>query len=993
MKFRVLCDNDILFFLGAGILLSSIIIPLPAASSTIAPVIDQGATIYIGEEGLNLTHALNRAGGLDGTALDSTEPTNWTIGWWISDVAHSTSSSSRNIGTTYRSFTVTPDSFVGYTGSWYLEDPAHPRQALLDAGGHPYLVFKVNDPRLDIRIRDMDLDMDVTGKSTPQGDALGFRIDTNMYGALNEQFRSPIINSAEDGYIDIKVKNEAAYTYTELLDNLGTPHSLLRQNVSYTPWIWGDPENPAASSSWATGAENPGGGSAYPVGTYTVVAESRLNNMKANYRQGGADYTGKTVSQAYTITLVSDLFQIQLNKKTVARGDRIPMVITGRPKGIYYVWVNDTGAMTGGPGDQPPTILPASMVFQDPDAGPYDAIGGHEILGEGRKINEDVPPSTEKIPRNAYYAKVIPSSFAVFLEFRTSADTKPGTYVIRAENGVASDEVTVTVLPEVLPAATESADASRIITHPLVNPDVPAPVNADLKRISRGGTVFIGEDGLDISGAVGEARALAVPALPPRTVIGWGMPFYDITTCPALGTVDMAGRETAFFVSPAAFVGYTGTWYLIDPHTGMAAVDNTGSPIPVLTVADPSLGIRVWDTTTNTDVTGKTVPQGERLTFRIDTDMYPVFDSRYRPDITGTTPGSINVILRNKNGARYSYLYRNNEMPDPLSDLLVDNQPWFWGSQHATPSAGGSWDTGLLDRDRYYYYPAGTYTVCAESTLNRMKENYLQGGAFYTGKTISQCDTITVVAVLNAKIGVFRNGHGWFLDSSGNGAWSAADDTAYGFGMTGDIPVTGDWNHDGITEIGVFRNGHGWFLDSSGNGVWNAAEDTAYGFGMAGDVPVTGDWNHDGTTEIGVFRNGHGWFLDSSGNGVWNAAEDTAYGFGMAGDVPVTGDWNHDGTTEIGVFRNGHGWFLDSSGNGVWNAAEDTAYGFGMAGDVPVTGDWNHDGTTEIGVFRNGHGWFLDSSGNGAWGAGDTTYGFGTTGDVPVIGKWEVKER
>ena len=238
-------------------------------------------------------------------------------------------------------------------------------------------------------------------------------------------------------------------------------------------------------------------------------------------------------------------------------------------------------------------------------------------------------------------------------------------------------------------------------------------------------------------------------------------------------------------------------------------------------------------------------------------------------------------------------------------------------------------------------------------------------------------------------IGVFRNGHGWYLDHTWNGVWNAGGDTAYGFGMAGDVPVTGDWNNDGKTEIGVFRGGHGWYLDSSGNGVWNSGEDTAYGFGMAGDVPVTGDWNNDGKTEIGVFRGGHGWYLDSSGNGAWNSGEDTAYGFGMAGDVPVTGDWNNDGKTEIGVFRDGHGWYLDSSGNGVWNSGEDTAYGFGMPGDVPATGDWNNDGKTEIGVFRDGHGWYLDSSGNGVWNAGqDTAYGFGITGDLPVAGKW-----
>ena len=40
-----------------------------------------------------------------------------------------------------------------------------------------------------------------------------------------------------------------------------------------------------------------------PPGTYTVTAVSTLHNMRANYRNGGADYTGKTISAPYTITL------------------------------------------------------------------------------------------------------------------------------------------------------------------------------------------------------------------------------------------------------------------------------------------------------------------------------------------------------------------------------------------------------------------------------------------------------------------------------------------------------------------------------------------------------------------------------------------------------------------------------------------------------------------------------------------------------------------
>ncbi|MDX8551797.1 VWA domain-containing protein [Methanospirillum sp. J.3.6.1-F.2.7.3] len=259
----------------------------------------------------------------------------------------------------------------------------------------------------------------------------------------------------------------------------------------------------------------------------------------------------------------------------------------------------------------------------------------------------------------------------------------------------------------------------------------------------------------------------------------------------------------------------------------------------------------------------------------------------------------------------------------------------------------------------------GAWNVVVTNTDGHIGTKY--GGFSITGGTGSY------------NIGVFR-GSKWYLDSSGNGAWGAGDKT-HSFGLSNDVPVTGDWNGDGKRDIGVFR-GRTWYLDSSGNGAWGAGDKT-YTFGLSGDKPVTGDWNKDGKTDIGVFR-GNKWYLDSSGNGAWGVGDKT-YSFGLSGDIPVTGVWNKDGKTDIGVFR-GNKWYLDSSGNGAWGSGDKT-YTFGLAGDKPITGDWNKDGKTDIGVFR-GNKWYLDSSGNGAWGAGDKTYTFGLSGDTPVTGKW-----
>ncbi|MDX8551789.1 IPT/TIG domain-containing protein [Methanospirillum sp. J.3.6.1-F.2.7.3] len=255
------------------------------------------------------------------------------------------------------------------------------------------------------------------------------------------------------------------------------------------------------------------------------------------------------------------------------------------------------------------------------------------------------------------------------------------------------------------------------------------------------------------------------------------------------------------------------------------------------------------------------------------------------------------------------------------------------------------------------------------------------------GRTVTKVGGFTITTGTNPKysIGVFR-GNKWYLDYSGNGAWGTGDKTN-NFGLSGDKPVTGDWNKDGKTKIGVFR-GNKWYLDYNSNGVWNGpSTDRQYTFGLSGDKPVTGDWNKDGKTKVGVFR-GNKWYLDYNGNGAWNGpSTDRQYTFGLSGDTPVTGDWNGDGKTDIGVFR-GNKWYLDYNGNGVWNGpSTDRQYTFGLSGDTPVTGDWNGDGKTDIGVFR-GNKWYLDSSGNGAWGTGDKTFTFGLSGDTPVTGTW-----
>ncbi len=260
------------------------------------------------------------------------------------------------------------------------------------------------------------------------------------------------------------------------------------------------------------------------------------------------------------------------------------------------------------------------------------------------------------------------------------------------------------------------------------------------------------------------------------------------------------------------------------------------------------------------------------------------------------------------------------------------------------------------------------------------------------------------------KIGVFFKffyGY-WRLDFDGDGIWEGAlEDLFYNFGYFTDLPVTGDWNGDGFTEVGTYSNGK-WFLDYNGNGVYDGSlGDLYYTFNppaggiivderLTGDLPVSGDWNGDGYAEIGIYRDGD-WYLDYNGNGTWDGEIDdmmfTNF-IGLNGEKPVTGDWDGDGFTEIGIYYLGF-WALDMNGNGSWDGVLDTLYYYGSDDHIPVTGDWDAMGGDEIGVFLDGR-WSLDSNGNGIWESCsiDACHTFGNFPQwfnsivYPVTGNW-----
>jgi hypothetical protein len=233
-------------------------------------------------------------------------------------------------------------------------------------------------------------------------------------------------------------------------------------------------------------------------------------------------------------------------------------------------------------------------------------------------------------------------------------------------------------------------------------------------------------------------------------------------------------------------------------------------------------------------------------------------------------------------------------------------------------------------------------------------------------------------------IGVFRPSTGqWLLKNSNT---SGRANLSVDFGQAGDLPISGDWNGDGVTDLGVFRNGQFLLRQSLGT-------ITTVNFGQAGDLPIAGDWNGDGADDLGVFRNGQ--FLLRKPVKVCPACPivflTITFNFGQAGDTPVAGDWNFDGIDTVGTFNAGS-WALRNSNSA---GAADITVLFGTApGARPVVGDWNGDGIDTIGVLLPsnvfGNTTFgLNNVNANPTGLFDIQAAFGSDGDLPVAGDWD----
>lgn len=211
-----------------------------------------------------------------------------------------------------------------------------------------------------------------------------------------------------------------------------------------------------------------------------------------------------------------------------------------------------------------------------------------------------------------------------------------------------------------------------------------------------------------------------------------------------------------------------------------------------------------------------------------------------------------------------------------------------------------------------------------------------------------------------------------------------------------DIPITGDWNGDGIDTPGLYRPSTSTFyLWDKWRGLNMATPQYQFAFGLSGDRPLVGDWDGDGRDGVGVYRPST--TTQYLKNKLIAGSPDYSVNFGLAADLPLGGDWNHDGDYSAGIYRPSSGTFYLTNRNLTGGAPVDavSAPG-GGAGDLPVAGDWDHSGATSVGFFRAGTFYLVVNSDlpadtlfrNGFEPPALTTVAFGLSGDYPLGGTW-----
>jgi len=197
-----------------------------------------------------------------------------------------------------------------------------------------------------------------------------------------------------------------------------------------------------------------------------------------------------------------------------------------------------------------------------------------------------------------------------------------------------------------------------------------------------------------------------------------------------------------------------------------------------------------------------------------------------------------------------------------------------------------------------------------------------------------------------ATAGVWRPASGEVHLRNSNDDGSA--DISYHYDNPTYLPVVGDFDGDGCDTLSFYRPEDASVLifntkeHNFGESEPSVGRDVEYSFGESGDLPIAGDFDGDGIDTIGLFRPSTGTFYLKNSHA--EGPPDIEFAFGEPGDLPIAGDWGpQDGIDSVAVYRPGAGMFFLRYINATGPA--DETLDSGLLDAIPVAGAFGYEGS------------------------------------------------